>query len=1282
MKIILWVAVVLMFATRLPAQTNQPVRLAVIAESDAAANAADLLTAQLSGDDKIHLLERNEIQRVYREQALSASGRDEVKLGRILGADGLLLLKAVNKSDANAGGAPARPVMDLTMRLIAVKPGVVLASESFTLPQSELGAWTSSFAPHLEEFLPKLTVLERDAVPVSIVSFRSAIQSDEGKATERQVKSLTIQRLSEERRLFVLERQRMELLAEEKGLKSDESPFWNGSYLVECALDQNGYSKETITLNARMTPPKGGAPLTFEVTGARTNLAELVNQLAEKLDESLKIQSTVKSWNAADEARQYLEEAKWALRWEVYVEAQMASESAWALGKRDLDCALVRIKSYVLAVPSVAAAGVTRYKHWKKVAELHLNERPDPKECAAALYALQCYDEFARSSPEGEPRILSRGKGGNDWHNSDWYQLGIDALEAVSGVLQHFNRFPEAQKPVADQLAEMRALARSVAALISKSPTVHDSYFVGGRVVTHDELGHTMDEHPNIFRCKVDWGCYWQETPEDTIAMYRQLMSSPVFCYLHQHLWLRPPERPRLVAWNEEDRRGLRLVWDKFVAELKNSSDVNLQLEADAFAVADAGNEQKLAVTFTNFFNNLMANRDTLVTNHVEVLYLDWRAGALVPGNGAATPLKESLRRLYQSEYWPKLEAMDQDYWRNTIPASQTASASQNPDNLQQFEKQKQYLKENTPFEPNAFVHMFIFGFKNYSKAQALEIQPLLAAYKTNLDEQVKENNTWARIGVMQVGQAEANVNRILNATEKPPQPPATLQPSHPPAVAKASAVAAPAVPAPASAAAEEMITHVLTVDKFLAIPLADLHTNEMTTITITAHHWVEDKLLLDFNYDAPIAKFDTNGNWQGTRWAHYPGIAILNPQTQHWDVASGPEQEIMAGNHFYHRSTLWRGELFNCDANRIQKYDFQTKAWKALEISDGGSYELFAIGGHLYAANESTVFEITEDGKHTRLMASSRRQPPVSALDTEDLGTPALFEGPDHLLRLATSRTIFTWMGADWRKVLDTPGMAIPPALFPHGILFMTAKYNEPTRLFRLATESDTAELCLQQEARPPIHINNFRPAPETPQGPEPKWKLPPTLPLGRMARASRQSDLFLLADHSDKKEIIDEKQHLILGTKVVTRGGCHAELLCFCAGSPSPLELFLKFDAANGRPPVPGDHSSPGPGLPMTSPAWMFFAGDYLVFGLESAQNLISSQTVLDTNGYMAGVWLMPMSQLEPAIAEQKRARIGQESHASGAPLRPRPAGNAPFAPRLVPPKGPGDIAPQKNP
>src|SRR5271154_3297350 len=100
MKKPFWIFLILLLALRLTAQSNAPVQLALISETDEASADSDILTAQLSGNQKIHLLERDEIEKVYREQGMSAANRDDLKLGHIPGADGLLLLDVVRTPQA------------------------------------------------------------------------------------------------------------------------------------------------------------------------------------------------------------------------------------------------------------------------------------------------------------------------------------------------------------------------------------------------------------------------------------------------------------------------------------------------------------------------------------------------------------------------------------------------------------------------------------------------------------------------------------------------------------------------------------------------------------------------------------------------------------------------------------------------------------------------------------------------------------------------------------------------------------------------------------------------------------------------------------------------------------------------------------------------------------------------------------------------------------------------------------------------------------------------------
>jgi EF hand len=1248
-KSVLFIFTILAFALRSPGQTNEPVRVALVSESDEASAVVDVLTAEFSGHKNLQLLERNEIEKVYREQGLSAANTDYLKLGQILGADGLLLLDVVRTPQTT----------NLMARLIAVKPGVILTDGSFAWPLKDTAQWAESVSSYLNLLLPKLSVQAKDAIPISVVNLRSAVASAEGAETERQLKLLTIQRLSQEKELFVLERQKMQLLSEEKELKADDSAFWNGSYLLEGVVDQNGYSQETITINARLTPSKGGTPLMMEVSGSRTNLAAVVNQLALEVNKALKINSTAKEWNAADEAAQYFAEAQWALRWGSYVEAQAAADSAWALGKKDLAGALMRVKAYLAEVspkagefqngeatissgydannrplgpaPTGAAVqeevnrilaqcpfGVVYRTHEDNGARVidyrFAMQAPDPVNIDRAMHALELYYEFSRTSTNGQPKILWRGVGWNDWHNSDWYNLGIESLIAASKVLQGFNLIPASQVPVADKLRELRALARSVAGLISQSPSIHDSYFVGDRVATHDELIYTIGgENQNdssIFNCEVAWGCLWQETPEDCVMLYRELMSSPVFCYIHSQFWQRQAAFNHVIGWNEEDNKRAFQVWNGFVQELNNSTNVLLRMEAKALLMTDAQNNEQAQSARNALFEIIRSNRAELVANNVELFYMGWGLDYLNA----------------------ELNAMDQEYWNKTISARQTALA---------FEKQKQYLASFTPYDFQTFQQ--VFASRGFTKAQAAELLPLITAYKSNLFAQA--SSAPEKFKAQSAGQwiaisFEKQVNEILNPSAPLPAP-AKLQTSKPIAIAKTVA------PVPVATNAPVVVINVLTANKFLEIPLDGLPGDQISGVSISAHHWLEGKLLLDLQYGAQVYSFDTKSNWQSTRGATFPAIAILDPEGERWDVIGCPEMKIQEQRHFYHRSTLWHGQLFNSDGGQIKKYDFTGRQWQVLPVSDGGNYELFTVNDQLFAANGNMIFEIIDDGKSTRILASNRRNPPVSKLDTENLGTPTLFEGPGHSLRVCTKSKIFTWTGNDWHEDAAAPPFTLPPVISPAGVLFRTDGFNLPASISFLAIGTNVAEFDLGQKSRPINNVNVSRPEADKQSGPV--WQLPSGLFLANLPAAQSKSNLYLWVDHSEVQDIVNEQQHVITGKKILPKDGYNAALLCFSRDVPSPQKVFFKFDDSDGCPPVTGINPDSRQVFPAAPPVWMLFTANFLICGLEKPDNFLPNGAENIGMGRKPGVWLLPAAQIAASLAGQKQTQLEQMAQAA---------------------------------
>ena len=1285
---------VLFLAVRLAAQPNVPVKLALITESAAAQPAADLLTASFSTNAQIQLLERDQIEKVYHEQALAAGNTDYLKLGRLLGADGLLLLEVVATPQAT----------NLNTRLIAVKPGVILNSGRYGWPLPEITQWADLVAQRVDGFLPKLTVLPKEAIPLSVVNLRSAISSAAGAETEKELKLLTIQRLSAERQLFVTEREKLQAAAEEKGLAGDDTACWNGSYRLEGVIDQNGYSAETLTINAQLTPPKGGVPVALAVSGSRTNLAAVVNALALKVVAALSVQPTATVWSPADEAAQYFAEAQWALKWGAYAEAQAAADSAWALGKRDLDSALVRVGAYVSDLyarvgtytdtmstyspgydPQTHLPGlmpsdeviqdeirqktedhpaglIYRIERIDAIKNVHFtmaDALPDERNIDRARHALELYYSYSRQTALADLKIPPVA---GSWKWSPWYNLGVADLNAASQVLLNFHFAPASQPPLAEKLAELRDLARTVARWMDQLPAVHGGYYVGDRLLTHDDFSHMLQDNPSIFRCEVTWGYLWQEKPEEAVAMYRELMSSPLFCHFHEFFWLRPQQSPRLAGWNDGDRRRIPQVWSHFADELAASTNVLLQLEARALALAEVHDDSQLAQSFTNLFEAMLTNRETLVANGVDILSGNWGVQALVSaktGTVVTTPLRDSLLHLYISRYQPELSRMEQEYRDKTVLARKTQSG---------FARQIQYLEQNESFD--FMQYMEIFKSRNYSASQARELQPLVAAYRSNLVAQIATATSQTR---SQLKNALYWVDRLQNDINNIAAPPApqvvAAAAAAPPAPAPPVPSAAPAATVSAPVTTVETATKVLLADTFLELPLSALPGEQISDIGFTAHHWFDGKLLLDFKYHAVISQTDENGNLIGGEFATYPAIALLDPATRHWQIVVCPALDVTRQSYFYDRSVLWREELFNSENRQIRKYDYSSRTWRVLPVSDGANYELFAVNDHLYAANRDLVFEILDGGKSSRILASARRQPARSVLDGQDLGSPTLVPGTNQSLRICTRGNVYVWSGDDWRVEFPAPKASLLPRVFEGGVLFRdtAANFPQPLSYSRLAAGAAAPETLLWQATESPNRFDSRRIDPAS-RPAEIRWNMPAEWNLARLPATLWRDGMYLLADHSEMKDEMNGEYELVR-RKIIPKDGYHSRLLCFSAGYAEPQTVFLKFADGMGCPPVTGGDQVAHQWTPGEPSVWMSGNADNLFLGRENPPDAHGMNAQKVDFSYRPGIWLIPAREIDTRVEaqikplqeqqarldDQKKAVLAKYSHSGSNALTP---------------------------
>lgn len=503
------------------------IKLAIITETADFTQVADLLTVALSAQPQIQILERAQMEKVYREQQLSAGSRDFVKLGRVLGADGLLLLGQIR--DGTNGF--------LGVRLVAVKPGVMLWTERFAWPMQNSTAWASDLVPHLRGFWPKLRVLPQDAVPLSVVNLRATVQSTEARELERQLTLLTMERLSREPQLFLTERHRLQALVAEKEWDDlDESAFWDGSFLLDGTLDKAGYSPDTITISARLIPPKGGAPVQIEARGRRNDLSQVINQLAIQVLQHLKPEATNAPWNAADEAEQFYTEAQWALKWSLSPQAQAAAESAWALGKRTPESARQVIRAYVENLP-----------------DRGINNSEVP------VYQVPNADWFASLDRGVEFFVQSAAVLFAETNSLSSFQLGLRLLRPALGQLESYYYAAEQRADQAEALIALRDKIRRLFRVLDVNlPAVTERRFTPSREARRDYA-------------KLKWteGGIAFERPEEAADFYRSFLEDGV----------RYPTLPRIVGWTWVDRQRVPAVFRELIATASVSTNALVQLE-------------------------------------------------------------------------------------------------------------------------------------------------------------------------------------------------------------------------------------------------------------------------------------------------------------------------------------------------------------------------------------------------------------------------------------------------------------------------------------------------------------------------------------------------------------------------------------------------------------------------------------------------------------------------------------------------------------------------------
>jgi hypothetical protein len=951
-KALLWMAVILLqvfFLGGARADVGDTrVRLAIVPETADASSVADLLMAQFSRNAQIILLEREAIQKVVHEQAVSAANNNYLNLGRILGADGLLMLESTKKGTN----------IILRFRLIAVGPGALLTAGRSSLPSGKPGEWAAELSTQLTPLLPKLKVAGKEAVAISILNLRSAVASEDSRELERELTILTIERLSREQKIFVLERRNPQLLTEENEFKGgDDSSFSLGSYLLEGTIDPEGVSKEKMTIRARLVPPGKGVPVLIEVNCRRGDLAEAVNQLAVKTMAGLKLAGAAAPWNAADEADRFFAEAKWAHRWHLYPQAQAASESAWALGKRSRDLAELRVRAYseVFHIDDV-------------IGNLVVPAVPDQAGIGPTARSLEVF--------RAESRLLFTNGSTID---ESWFATGLRAVRPAALLLDAFYHAAELREGNEEKLMELRSLTKEVVEFMTtRMNPGWSSSALPGSIVSRNEWYDTdgksiRQKVEKLFEVVWNEGGLWHENPNESLAMFRGLIESGYV----------PKNLPRVVGWTWEGRKQASLAKSRFVREFSIATNQPARLGG-----------LLLDVIQTPYYpQEVFRNREAALLRGI------WenRQYILSDFHGSAFLLQAVEILFEKTGYYPSHRLEDVAVLMHRL--------------------RKDYLLKS------AYAHtaewqeaLWTAGLDVISAEEARELEPLF--------ENFQKTNSW-------IGRIAALYRRKAGVT---------------PSVSSAEANRA-------SIPASKVMAVPLTAWKLAPAQPGQITQPEVVRIivrgTLVVAHVIHhsDQGLLPFVYPS--------------------SYVIINLRSGDCTEIPFPEKIGYPDAGF----EVAADGLFVSVQSHIFYYAFQEKKWTSFPIPTDQGGQIFEVAEHLFLATSDSLMEVDRGSKEVRIIASSRRQPTLSEMDSRlESGQQQYFRVQGSLvLSLGSRRELFTYAPATgvWKTLPGLPSSVLPnilPINSQNGMYLLLRGEYTRSRLVAVCCENEKPELLLEK--------------------------------------------------------------------------------------------------------------------------------------------------------------------------------------------------------------------------
>jgi ankyrin repeat protein len=358
-----------------------------------------LLSANLSENNKINMVERDEISRILKEQNRSRQGvinlQNRLGIGKLLGADALVMLDKNNQ--------------DIEMQVVSSATGLVIGYFQGRLDEKMDEEKITSVLG--QRVLSQLGLLFKPLNEIKVITFPQIVSSRPTEDDDILVKNITrglSAGLGLDPSVYFVNRDDITAMLLEKSLNESEKDLFNSSWLIAGVVDFLPKEENNLTVTLTLKSPNNNNSIRITHSGSASDLSGIIHLL--KNDVIKAIDSTSPEiWSAEDEALEYVNKAKRLMRQNQWKQAFKLIEISLALDPLNLDALQVEraLLQKIVVTSQDTAKRLKQHNYRNKEAKLFVRRIPTLLAAGNVELSVQEYFYYAHAYLQNQKTLLS-----------------------------------------------------------------------------------------------------------------------------------------------------------------------------------------------------------------------------------------------------------------------------------------------------------------------------------------------------------------------------------------------------------------------------------------------------------------------------------------------------------------------------------------------------------------------------------------------------------------------------------------------------------------------------------------------------------------------------------------------------------------------------------------------------------------------------------------------------------------------------------------------------------